>query len=85
MTALTFILSEVFLVVGFILGWVFSEKFQDYMAKSRHHFEELFEENPHPELYDDEGNLNRGDYLTLNFEPGYDPETFDPEDLYEEG
>lgn len=84
MNALTFILSELFLVVGFILGWVFSEKFQEHIAKSRHHFEELFEENPHPELYDEDGNLHRGDYLSLNFELGYDPETFDPEDLYEE-
>ena len=57
MTSLTFILSELFLIVGFMLGWVFSERFQDYMNKSRHHFEELFEQNPHPELFDEDGEL----------------------------
>ena len=81
---MTFIISELCLVVGFMVGWFASDRFSEYLQKSRHHFEELFEENPHPELYDEDGHLNRGDYLSLNFEPGYDPESFDPEDLYEE-
>ena len=80
----TFILSEITLVVGFMFGWLFAEKFHAFLDKSRHHFEELFEKNPHPECFDDDGDLDRGDYLTINFEPGYDPDTFDPEDLFEE-
>ena len=57
--------TEVALILGIILGWLGSERFHDYMEKSRHHFEELFEKNPHPELYDEDGNLDRGEYLTI--------------------
>ena len=77
-----FIIAQISLIVGVVFGWLASERFYDYMMKSRHKYEELFEENPHPELYND-GKLHRGDYLAINFEPGYDPEEFDPEDLLE--
>ena len=53
------------------------------MDREAHPHDELFRENPHPELFDSEGELFRGEYVSLNFEPGYDPEQFDPEDLFE--
>ena len=46
-----------------------------------HDFEELFEENPHPESMIKMVNSTEVDYLTINFEPGYDPENFSPEDI----
>ena len=77
----TILFSILFLTVGVIGGWFAAERYIAYMTYERHDFEELFEENPHPELFDKDGKLNRGDYLTLNFEPGYDPENFSPEDI----
>ena len=55
------------------------------MTHIEHDFEELFEKNPHPELFNEDGELDRGDYMMITFEPGYDPETFDPEDIHEDG
>jgi len=77
----TILFSVLFLSVGVIGGWFAAERYIAYMTYERHDFEELFEENPHPELFDKDGKLNRGDYLTINFEPGYDPENFSPEDI----
>ena len=77
----TILFSVLFLSVGVIGGWFAAERYIAYMTYERHDFEELFEENPHPEIFDKDGKLNRGDYLTLNFEPGYDPDKFDPEDI----
>ena len=75
--------SELFLIVGLIVGWLAADRFHEYMEKNRHPYEELFEQNPHPEIFTDDGDLFRGEYVSLNFEPGYDPDEFDPEDLYE--
>ena len=72
------------MILGFTVGWLSSERFQAYMAFERHDFEELFEKNPHPELFDDDGKLNRGEYMNVTFEPGYDPDDFDPEDIHPE-
>ena len=83
MAHLTVLFSELFLIVGVVGGWIASERFHDYMEKKRHPHEDIFEQNPHPELYDADGELIRGEYVSLNFEPGYDPDEFDPEDLYE--
>ena len=77
----TILFSVLFLSVGVIGGWFAAERYIAYMTYERHDFEELFEENPHPEIFDKDGKLNRGDYLTINFEPGYDPENFSPEDI----
>jgi len=79
----TVIIAQITLILGVVVGWLGSERFHDFMMKKRHHYEELFQENPHPELYDKDGKINRGDYLTLNIDPGYDPEEYDPEDLLE--
>jgi len=51
------------------------------MSVEKHEFDELFEKNPHPELFDNDGSLNRGEYMAINFDLGYDPDEFDPEDI----
>lgn len=84
MSNYTILFSEVFLILGVVTGWIAAERFIAYMHKERHHFEDLFEENPHPEIYNDKGKINRGEYITLNFDPGYDPDEFDPEDITED-
>lgn len=81
----TVLFSELFLIVGLIGGWFFAEKYIAHLTYTEHDFEELFENNPHPELYDKNGKLNRGEYVSLNFDHGYDPDEFDPEDIIEEG
>ena len=75
MNALLF--SIAFCLIGLLIGWVASEKYQSYLmmiAEPEHEFENLFESNPHPELFDSEGNLDRGDYMYIQFPPGFDPE-----------
>jgi len=84
-TWLTVLLAGITLILGFTVGWLGSERYQAYMAFERHDFEELFQKNPHPELFDDDGTLNRGEYMNIQFEPGYDPDEFDPEDIHPEG
>ena len=71
------------LVLGFFAGWLSAEKYLTLMNHQRHDFEELFEKNPHPELFDQDGKLDRGEYMNITFEPGYDPDEFDPEDIHE--
>ena len=66
--------SILFLTLGVMVGFVANEKWNQYLAKEKHEFEDLFQENPHPELYDSEGNLNRGTYMAISFEPGFDPD-----------
>ena len=83
MSITTILFSEITLILGGVIGWIASEKFQEYKDQTRHHFEELFEENPHPEIYTKEGKINRGEYMSINFEAGYDPDEFDPEDIIE--
>ena len=67
------------LIVGVILGWLGAERYIAFMQHVEHDHEELFKKNPHPELYDENGNLNRGDYMAITFDPGFDPEKWDPE------
>ena len=83
MSITTILFSEITLILGGVIGWIASEKFQEYKDQTRHHFEELFEENPHPEIYTKEGKIDRGEYMSINFDPGYDPDEFDPEDIME--
>ena len=73
------ILSFLCLSVGVMLGWLGAERYIAFMQHTEHDHEELFEKNPHPEIFDDDGNLNRGDYMTITFDPGFDPEKWDPE------
>lgn len=81
----TFILMSIFtmtLVLGGTVGWIAASSFIAYMNYERHDFEDLFEKNPHPEIYDENGDIFRGTYMNVNFEPGYDPDEFDPEDVH---
>ena len=75
--------------VAFVVGWLVCDKYttttelmrlqqaieMHNKLLSRHEFEALFENNPHPELYDANGNLDRGEYVVINFPPDFDPET----------
>ena len=77
--------SLLFLVVGVLAGWFFAEKYITYlqlMMEEPHEYQELFEENPHPELFDTEGKLYKGEYWSINIPPDFDPEkdTFRIED-----
>jgi len=81
----TFLFSELFLIVGVLVGWTFAEKYIAHMTFIEHDFEELFDKNPHPEIFDENGELDRGEYMAITFDPDYDPEEFDSEDLQEGG
>lgn len=81
----SFALIQCFLMLGLVVGWVAARRFDEYLDKESHHFDELFERNPHPELYNEKGKLHKGEYLTLNFDPGFDPDEMDDEELFEGG
>jgi len=81
-----YLFSFLFLLVGFIGGWMGAERYTAFMQHIEHDFETLFKKNPHPELYDDEGKLDRGEYITMVFDPDFDPEQWDPEtDIHIDG
>ena len=65
-------------IVGVTFGWLAAERYIAFMQHVEHDFEDLFKKNPHPELFDDEGNIDRGDYMAITFDPGFDPEKWDP-------
>ena len=80
----TFMLMSIFtltLVVGVAVGWIGSVNFMAYLEHKRHDFEDLFDKNPHPEIYEENGKVYRGNYMNISFEPGYDPDDWDPEDV----
>ena len=74
-----YLFSVLFLLVGLVVGWMAAERYIAFMQHTEHDFEELFQENPHPELYDKDGDLNRGDYISLHFDPGFNPDEWDPD------
>ena len=74
-----FIVSALCLIVGCLVGWLGAEKYIAFMQHTEHDFEQLFKENPHPEILDKEGKLDRGDYMAIQFDAGFDPEEWDPE------
>jgi len=80
---LAVILTAFALLLGFTIGWLSSERFSAYLEFESHEYDELFEKNPHPELFDSDGHLVRGEYINVVFDPGYDPEDFDPGDITE--
>ena len=80
---ITAVIATLALLLGFTMGWLSSERYVALMTYQRHDFEELFEKNPHPELFDNDGKLDRGEYMNIMFDPGYDPDEFDPEDIHE--
>lgn len=78
----TALFSVLFFLVGLTIGWIGQIFYNQFMEKVRHDFEDLFVKNPHPEIFED-GKVYRGDYMTVNFEPGFDPETdWDPENIF---
>ena len=84
MTVLSGIIVLIGIIAGFTFGWLASERYTAFMTFVKHDYEELFEKNPHPELFNEDGQIHRGDYMHVTFEPGYDPDEFDPEDIHEE-
>lgn len=70
----TALFSFITLILGFTVGWLCCERYVAFMQYNTHEFEDLFKQNPHPELFDKDGNLHRGDYMFVDFELGYDPE-----------
>ena len=75
------LVAEFSLLIGIILGWLGNDKYTAIVLSQEHEFDELFQENPHPELYGKDGKINKGEYISLNFEPGYNPDEFDPDDI----
>ena len=45
-----YLFSLLFLLVGLVIGWVGAERYKAFMEHTEHDFEQLFKENPHPEL-----------------------------------
>ena len=80
----TLLFSVLFATLGFIVGWIGNEKYTALLQKESHEFDQLFEENPHPEIFDKNGNVNKGEYMFVKFDLGYDADDFDPEDIVEE-
>ena len=74
-----YVITALCLIVGIVAGWMGAERYIAFMQHTEHDFEELFKKNPHPELFDDDGKIDRGDYTTITFDPGFDPEKWDPE------
>ena len=79
-----YVISALCIIVGAVVGWLTAERYIAFMQHTEHDFEELFKKNPHPEIFDTDGKLERGDYMAINFDPGFDPEKWDPEtDIHE--
>lgn len=76
------LLAILFLLTGIIIGWLGAERYISIISYTPHEFENIIRENPHPEIFDKKGKLNRDDYLSIQFEPGYDAEEFSPKDIY---
>ena len=74
-----YLISFLFLSVGLIIGWIGAERYIAFMQHNEHEFDELFEENPHPEIFGKDGKVDRGDYITMVFDPWFDPEEWDPD------
>ena len=74
-----YLFSFLFMVLGLVVGWLGAERYIAFMQHTEHDFEQLFEENPHPEIFGKDGKVDRGDYLAVQFEPGFDPEEWDPD------
>ncbi len=77
--AFVFVLT---LLVGMIIGWCMRfayDEILDRLYQEPHDLDHIFESNPHPELYDDNGNIYRGDYISadINENPwSYEEEGF---------
>ena len=74
-----YLISPLFFIVGGIVGWLAAERYIAFMQHTEHDHEDLFKKNPHPELFDEDGNIDRSDYMSIVFDPGFDPANWDPE------
>ena len=74
-----YVITALCLIVGLVTGWLAAERYVAFMQHTEHEFDELFQKNPHPELFDQDGNLDRGEYTSISFDPDFDPEHWDPE------
>ena len=64
------ILTILFLIVGLIGGWVAREYMMNYREVPR----------PHPEMFDNQGNLIPDEVIAFNFDNYYDYEDNNDED-----
>ena len=63
-------LTVLFLIVGLVTGWVAREYMMNYREIPR----------PHPEMFDNQGNLIPDEEIAFNFENYHDYEDNDEED-----
>ena len=68
-----YFLTVLFLVVGLIGGWVAREYMMNYREIPR----------PHPEMFDNQGNLIPDEVIAFNFDNYHDYEINDDEDIDE--
>ena len=80
---LAIMFSVVFLPLGIVIGWISHDTFVHYLQEQEHPFNDLITQNPHPELFDEDGKVIGDDYVALTFDLGYDPEEFEPGDISE--
>ena len=64
-------LTVLFLIVGVMLGWVAREYMMNYREIPR----------PHPEMFDNQGNLIPDEVIAFNFENYYDNNENTEEDI----
>lgn len=76
--------SIISLLVGFTIGWLGAERYMAFMDFNKHEFDDLFSKNPHPELFDKNGKLDKGQYMFVDFDLGYDPEAPFEEDMIDD-
>ena len=76
-----FVVTILSLILGFTVGWLSSERYTAFMEREIHEYDELFEENPHPEIFKSNGEVYRGEYINVKFDLGYDPDEFEPDDI----
>ena len=78
MTIIAALFAILFGIVGIVIGWLACERYIAFvteMMQEPHDFEQLFQKNPHPELYMEDGEIDRGEYYVINFPPDFDPDT----------
>ena len=80
----TILFSILFATVGFMAGWLGNERYTAALLAERHEFDHIFNQNPHPEIFDKDGKIDKGDYMFVNFELGYDPDEFEAEDIHDD-
>lgn len=80
----TLLFSVLFLLIGLTIGVIANDRYREYVVWNTHEFEKIIKENPHPEIYDKNGKVNREEYTAITFDLGYDPseDGFDEDNVY---